>query len=326
MLTIFSIPKPFRGHIGVIQNNAIRSWVRLCPEYEIILFGDEEGTAEIAAEFGVRHVPYVERNEYGTPLMSSLYDSAQDVASHEILCVVNADIILLSDFCKAVEHARSRGSDPYLITGRRWNIDMQEHWDFSNADWEARLRAYAEKMCRQRKPAGLDYTIFPRGLLRNLPPFAVGRLSGGNWIVNKVLSQGVPVIDSTDVVTAIHQSHDYGHQQQLLGEEATKADNRDPAKVYSVISKNIEAERNRELCGGENPIVSPFDVTWVLTKNGYLKRPPLVGRVYLRMYGCNLAAPFFQVHPYRLVLRAVATLLRAFRSVRRKPGARFLQA
>jgi hypothetical protein len=66
MLTIFSIPKPFRGHIAVIQRNAIRSWKTVNPECQIILFGDEEGVAEIAAELRVQHEPYVQRNEFGT--------------------------------------------------------------------------------------------------------------------------------------------------------------------------------------------------------------------------------------------------------------------
>ena len=26
MLTIFTTPKPFRGHIGIIQRNALKSW------------------------------------------------------------------------------------------------------------------------------------------------------------------------------------------------------------------------------------------------------------------------------------------------------------
>lgn len=29
MLTIFATPKPFQGHVGIIQRNAIGSWVRL---------------------------------------------------------------------------------------------------------------------------------------------------------------------------------------------------------------------------------------------------------------------------------------------------------
>lgn len=64
MLTIFSCPKPFRGHINIIQRNAIRSWTLLQARPEIILIGNEEGTAEVCKEFGLRHIPDVERNEY----------------------------------------------------------------------------------------------------------------------------------------------------------------------------------------------------------------------------------------------------------------------
>lgn len=54
MLTIFSCPKPFHGHIRVIQMNVIQSCVRLSPSGEIILFGEEEGIAEAASRFGAR--------------------------------------------------------------------------------------------------------------------------------------------------------------------------------------------------------------------------------------------------------------------------------
>ncbi len=49
MLTIFSIPKPFEGHIGIIQRNAIQSWIALSG-CEVILCADEYGTAEITYE------------------------------------------------------------------------------------------------------------------------------------------------------------------------------------------------------------------------------------------------------------------------------------
>ncbi len=67
MLTLFAIPKAFRGHINTIQRNAIKSWTLLNPKPEIILLGDDEGTAEVAQEFGLIHIPEVDRNEYGTP-------------------------------------------------------------------------------------------------------------------------------------------------------------------------------------------------------------------------------------------------------------------
>ncbi len=77
MLTIFTVPKPFRGHIGTIQRNAIRSWTRLRPECEVLLCGDDEGTAETAAELGVRHIAGIATNEMGSPLLSSVFAKAQ---------------------------------------------------------------------------------------------------------------------------------------------------------------------------------------------------------------------------------------------------------
>jgi hypothetical protein len=38
MLTVFSIPKSLLGHIGVIQRNALGSWVRLREGVQVILF------------------------------------------------------------------------------------------------------------------------------------------------------------------------------------------------------------------------------------------------------------------------------------------------
>ncbi len=67
----------------VIQRNAIQSWRSLGPGVEIILMGDDEGTQEAAREFGIRTIPDVARNASGTPLISSLFEKAQDHATHE---------------------------------------------------------------------------------------------------------------------------------------------------------------------------------------------------------------------------------------------------
>ena len=71
MLTVFAVPKPFAGHIGVIQRNAVRSWRALHPECQILLCGDEAGSAEAAFELGVERLLDVDTNDFGTPLLSS---------------------------------------------------------------------------------------------------------------------------------------------------------------------------------------------------------------------------------------------------------------
>lgn len=53
MLTLFTTAKPFRGHDGIIQWNALKSWALLRPSVEVILFGDEEGAAKTAEELGL---------------------------------------------------------------------------------------------------------------------------------------------------------------------------------------------------------------------------------------------------------------------------------
>src|SRR5512138_1171415 len=98
LITFFSAPKPFTDpHIATIQRNAIRSWT-LLPDVEVILLGEETGLAEAARELGVRHIPDVERNENGTPLISSMFQLAREHSSSDLLCIINADMILMPDF------------------------------------------------------------------------------------------------------------------------------------------------------------------------------------------------------------------------------------
>jgi len=125
MLTLLAFPKPFCGHIKLIQRNAIGSWARLRPECEIILFGDEEGTAEVAKEFGLLHVSEVARNECGTPLLSDVFEKGKQRAKHDLLCYVNCDIILKRDFLPAVKRV-SEWNRRFLMVGECWNLDVAE--------------------------------------------------------------------------------------------------------------------------------------------------------------------------------------------------------
>ena len=62
MFTLFTTPKPFQGHIGVIQRNALRSWKRLHPDVEVMLFGDDEGAAESLEVLDHRHALLFDRD------------------------------------------------------------------------------------------------------------------------------------------------------------------------------------------------------------------------------------------------------------------------
>lgn len=253
MLTIFTIPKPFVGHINIIQRNAIRSWLALCPECEIILFGDDDGVKETAAEFGVVNVPEVEKNEFGTPLLNTSFNLVQKIAKNDILVYINSDIILMSDFLRAIQQ---KIAPPFLVVGRRWDLNISSEIDFSDQKWEKDLRQRLSERGKLHGFSGIDYFVFPKGLFYNLPPFAVGRIGWDNWLIYRLKSLKIPVIDATEVITAIHQNHDYSHSP--YGEKK---------KVGGV-----EAKRNLELAGGISYGCTIRDTDFLLTKQG-LKKP-----------------------------------------------------
>ncbi len=211
LLTLFSAPKPFdREHIALIQRNAIRSWLALGEQVEVLLLGEENGLADAAAELGVRHLPDIARNTQGTPLVSSIFARAREAASAPYLCYVNGDIILLPDFLEAVEAIVAQTPDDFLMVGRRWDVDITTPLE-TTAGWAQRLRAFARENGRLHSSFGIDYFVFPKAAYADMPPFAVGRAGWDNWMIYHARKQGWKVIDATHATTVIHQRHDYAH-------------------------------------------------------------------------------------------------------------------
>ena len=139
MLTLFTIPKAFSGRIGLLQANAIGSWVRLNANCEVILFGDDPGVAEAAARFGVRHESQVTRTPQGTPVLSDIFARADAIARHPLLCFVNSDIILFNDVVTAARMVAARYRH-FLMVSSRFNLRIQEVLAFG-PDWDRDLRA-----------------------------------------------------------------------------------------------------------------------------------------------------------------------------------------
>src|SRR5216684_4503934 len=199
MLTIYTTAKPFHGHTGVIQRNALQSWKALDPGIEVILFGDDPGAAETCRELGLRHEPFVERNEFGTKRLDYLFARAQVIAQHEILCYINCDIILMQDFRRAIERVRATHRE-FLMVGRRSDTNITEPLAFANLNWESDLRQRALTRGQRRTAEWIDYFAFCRGLYGpDMPPFVL-RVFWDNWLVWKALDSGKPVIDASHAV------------------------------------------------------------------------------------------------------------------------------
>jgi len=209
LLTIFATPKKFEGHIGVIQRNAIASWTRMNPRPAIILFGNDAGTAEIAAEFGLQHVPHIKTNEWGTPLVSDLFEQAEKLGQTPVLSYVNSDIILFDDFPAALTRVAA-SSEKFLMVGRRTDVDIKEPIDFGT-NWVPQMRERARREGVLQIARSIDYFAFSRGLYPSMPPLAIGRFWWDNWLLWKARALGATVVDASRSVLIVHQNHDYRH-------------------------------------------------------------------------------------------------------------------
>lgn len=221
--TIFAVPKPFVGQIGIIQSNAITSWTKLIPQPEIILFGDVPGTNRIARQLSLSHVPQIRVNEYGTPLLGDIFATVRELAKHNLLVYVNADIILMNDFSAAVQTVAEQFRD-FLIIGRRWNLDINEPLEFQS-NWQQKLKQLVAKKGCLAKYDCKDYFVFPKHLFGSIPQFAVGRGYWDTWMVNYALAQNYPVVDISESIIAVHQNHGYNHikggkNEAYMGKEA----------------------------------------------------------------------------------------------------------
>ena len=209
MLTIITATKPFVGPIGMIQRNAIRSWTQLSPRPQVILFGTEAGVAECAAEFGLRHIPEVARNGYGTPLLSDIFAQAERASKNPLFAYVNGDIILTGEFMRALAIVQS-ALPAFLAVGRRTNLDVREPLDFSG-NWEESLKARVRREGVLESHTGIDLFAFPRGTYREVPALAIGRVWFDQWCIKYARKRGIPVVDITGFAPSVHQIHDYGH-------------------------------------------------------------------------------------------------------------------
>ncbi len=216
MVTIFAVPKPFQGHVGRIQRNAIRSWKRLGSDVQITLCGDEPGIAEVALEFAVDHIPDIETNEFGTPLLHSAFRQAQDAARHDILCYANADLIFFPDLIEAIVRVSS-AKRRFLLVGRSWDLDVEEELVPLDERCEADLRRRVAAEGAARGLYWIDFFVFRRHSIGPLPPFTVGRPGWDNWMIWRARKLRFAVVDISPSMLVIHQKHDYAHVKGATG-------------------------------------------------------------------------------------------------------------
>ena len=252
VVTLFSIAKPFLGFADIAQRNAISSWRRLTG-FEVLLFGDDDGTARAAEELGVKHMPGIRRNEHGTPLVSSAFEMARAASDTPYMMYANCDIILLDTFRPCFDRLSQFESLPeFLAIARRIDLPFRELIDFGDRDQRQELKRRVQADGVPSSIVCKEFFLFSRTLYQAVPDFAVGRGNWDNWMLYSVKQRGIPVIDMSPCTRIVHQNHDYTHQ---------------PRRKFAVYVSGPEAKQNQKLAGGRH-LIAGSTATWTLRENG----------------------------------------------------------
>lgn len=201
--SITTVPFPFTDQHGFAyrQHNAIQSWLRLDPVPEIVLLGDDEGVEDYASRYNLRHVGGLTKNEDGALDCSVIFAKAQGAVSHDVMCYIDCDVILLPDFVSMVRHVVDNYEN-FLVVGGRWSARIDHKLDFA-ANWQRKVLGAIHR----HHEHGSDYFVFRPGLFDRMPPFAIGAGAWDGWKMWYAMRRGAELIRADYVTKAVHQDH-----------------------------------------------------------------------------------------------------------------------
>lgn len=213
MITIsfFTCPKKFEGHIGIIQENAINSWLNLTSGQEVILLGFND-EIENFKDDKVKRYQLID-NFNTKPLISDIFNAGQMLSKNDVCCYINSDIILPdNNILKATKYIKQKiNNDKFLIVGERTSINLysKDKIDYTN---EKDIENLQEKVKNEGISNGIwaiDYFIFPKGMYLCIPDFFIGSPAFDNWLIWYAKENKIPIINASRYITAIHQNHDH---------------------------------------------------------------------------------------------------------------------
>ena len=243
MITFLSSPKPFIGTANNNQLNAIRSWLNVHPEVEVILYGASAGCGEASAALGVRNVSEIETSPSGVPYFDAIARHAQKYARYDVQVYLNSDILVNS---RIIDVLKNVNFPKFLIVGQRIDLPSGAIIPEGKDSWGTYLNELVKNGVELSTPSAMDYFIFTRGLWEGLKPLVIGRGGYDSALIGFCLGNNIPVIDATYFVPVLHQYHDYSH---VKGKQ-------------SEVMAGIDARENRKTHKIEHSAPNTADATW----------------------------------------------------------------
>lgn len=216
-LFVYCYPKPWNSVFSPIQKVAITSWIKSFPCI-ITLLGDEPGTMEAAKELNVNYDLCPGKNEWNTPLVSSIFETIARLTPPDgIACYVNSDIVLGPDFAATIESVSQKTIDPlWLLVGKRRDLDLANPEKYTVDE----IRNISMDKGVDHGWAGIDYFVFLPTTFQFVYPFALGKFVWDQWLVGNAFRRGIFTVDGSETILAVHLNCDWYFQGSTTNNRA----------------------------------------------------------------------------------------------------------
>ncbi|KAK1364070.1 Beta-arabinofuranosyltransferase RAY1 [Heracleum sosnowskyi] len=219
-ITIFTAPdSPFSDLYRNVQAVAVRSWLGLSSDINVVLFSQDPSVFAFAAAFGSRVSvePNIDFTFLGTPFFHSMVARAQ-ASTSDISILLDPKIILLPEFIAILDHVVKLDHDWLLIASSRNASDFPFRLDTDGKHW----LSYEGKQIKMEK---LQEFLAATSQLRNceehmilawnngefplhkgvLPPFLFRKGLHNHWVINEALSSDYRfVFDASLIISNIY--------------------------------------------------------------------------------------------------------------------------
>src|SRR5690348_12197953 len=136
MVTFITTTKAFFDKNLINQVNAIKSWI-IGNKYgcEVIIFQKEKGIEQIESLPNLTIIEEIKTNNNNVPFINAMFYEANSLAKNEILCFLNADIIINDKFIECLLNIHTSLKNNYLIVGQRIDTFFDNLIDFHDEKW-----------------------------------------------------------------------------------------------------------------------------------------------------------------------------------------------
>jgi len=253
MITILASPKPFIGIDKENQYRAINNWKTISCRYEIILYGNSIGIENAGKDLNVKVVNQIRSTENGIPYFGAIVEHASKYGEYDTQLFLNCDI-LLSNIDEVLFNVKFQN---FLIIGQRIDLSEGTIIDQSISDFEILKKELLNlNKAKLHEPTGVDYFIFKKNQWNNIDEIVIGRGGYDSALLNFTKKSGIPIIDATNSIIALHQFHNYNH---VKGSEQT-------------VFYGIDAKNNL-LHAGKHSLLTISDSDYAINKDEILYFP-----------------------------------------------------